>query len=165
MQVGYQSSVREALKNIYRTRGFRGCYAGFWSFVWRETPFSAIQMPVYELLKRWCLGKNRTAHDLTFGENAKNGAISGIVGSLALLLAGFMTNPVDVIKTRMMTNRDEHGKSMSNTFKSLWNEAGVLGMLKGAQIRVLYISFASVLFFCSYEPIKRELSKSLNKPE
>lgn len=82
MQVGHESGVRKSLRQIYSTRGFKGYYAGFWSFVWRETPFSAIQMPVYELLKSYCLGKTRCAADLTFVENGKNGAISGMVGKI-----------------------------------------------------------------------------------
>ena len=81
MQVGHKGNIRESLRLIYSTRGVRGYYVGFWSFVWRETPFSAIQMPVYEMLKSYCLGKSRCAADLTFSENAQNGAISGMVGN------------------------------------------------------------------------------------
>jgi hypothetical protein len=63
----------------------QGFYAGFWSFVLRETPFSAIQMPVYEIMKRYTLrtGK-KTESEITALESSRNGAISGIVGTFKL---------------------------------------------------------------------------------
>lgn len=86
IQVGLDGRVSDALKHIYSSRGFfgtfdsTGYYAGFWSFVWREVPFSAIQMPFYELLRSWSLGRTRKEYELTFSENAKNGAVSGVIG-------------------------------------------------------------------------------------
>ena len=76
-----------------------------------------------------------------------------------------MTNPIDVVKTRLMTDRSDNRMTMKNTFKSTWHNEGVAGMMKGVQVRVIYISFASILFFSSYEPIKAELSKALHKVE
>lgn len=61
-----------------------GYYAGFWSFVWREVPFSAIQMPFYELLRGWSLRKRKSESELTFLDNARNGALSGIIGKTNL---------------------------------------------------------------------------------
>ena len=52
MQIGQYSSVANALSEIYQTKGIRrGLYAGFGSFIMRDIPFSAIQFPLYELLK------------------------------------------------------------------------------------------------------------------
>ena len=63
----------------------RGFYAGFWSFVLRETPYAAIQMPVYELMKRYTLRVGRkTESEMTWLESSRNGAISGIVGTSKL---------------------------------------------------------------------------------
>lgn len=37
-------------------------------------------MPFYELLRRLSLRKRKSEADLTFTDNARNGALSGIIG-------------------------------------------------------------------------------------
>jgi len=52
MQIGAFQTSKQAIQHIYATKGIRnGFYAGFGSFVLRDIPFSAIQFPLYELLK------------------------------------------------------------------------------------------------------------------
>ena len=52
MQLGAYKKTSEAIMDIWQTKGIRqGFYAGFGSFVLRDIPFSAIQFPLYELLK------------------------------------------------------------------------------------------------------------------
>lgn len=135
-----------------------GYYAGFWSFVWREVPFSAIQMPVYELLRSWSLGSRRKDHELSFLQNARNGAISGVAGK-SCLRGAFFTNPIDVIKTQMMTSREAHSASMVKTGLQIWNVEGLEGFMKGVFLRMSHIAFGSILFFCSYEFVKARLRK------
>ena len=87
MQVGLDSRVRATFAHILATKGARGTlrspgfYAGFASFVLREVPFSAIQMPAYELLKRWTLRRRGREQGPTFADSAANGALSGALGS------------------------------------------------------------------------------------
>lgn len=87
MQVGLDGHMVDALKHIYSSRGFAGSrsllgyYAGFWSFVWREVPFSAIMMPFYELLRSLSLRKRKVESELTFFDNATNAAFAGIIGN------------------------------------------------------------------------------------
>ena len=52
MQIGAYATTQAAVVDIWRSKGLaRGFYAGFGSFVLRDIPFSAIQFPLYELLK------------------------------------------------------------------------------------------------------------------
>ena len=57
MQIGAFTTTGQAIRHIYSEKGVqRGFYAGFTSFVLRDIPFSAIQFPLYELLKMISLG-------------------------------------------------------------------------------------------------------------
>ena len=75
-----------------------GLYAGALPLVMREVPFSQIQYPVYELLKLMSINllafRSGVSTALVFVPayiNLINGAISGAI-------AGFTTNPFDVLK-------------------------------------------------------------------
>ena len=104
MQIGAFTTTSQAIKAIYVEQGIkRGFYAGFGSFVLRDIPFSAIQFPLYELLKMksikyYAKQRNERAEDVKIPM-----FVNSINGSLAGSTAGFLTTPFDVIKTRKMT--------------------------------------------------------------
>lgn len=111
-------------------------------------------MATYEIMKVYTLQNERPEHEMTFFENARNGAVAGGVASLA-------TNPIDVIKTRMMVNREACSATMYRTTLDLLSDEGLAGFFKGCHIRVASVSFASVLFFSIYEPSKIIISSNL----
>ena len=149
MQVSQESKLFQTFAQIYKTRGFIGYYAGFQSYVIREAPFSAIQMPVYELLRRYTLSGGKSYENLSLFENARNGALSGI-------LASYLTNPLDVIKTRLMIDTQEIPKSMLKTGSDIFRQQGIAGFFKGSIVRMIYMASASIMFFCLFEPLKRD---------
>lgn len=149
MQVGLSGKIRDTFKYIYQHRGLRGFYVGFWSFVLREAPFSAIQMPTYEFGKRWL--RQKTKRELRFYENAMNGAFSGTVAALA-------TNPLDMIKTKLMTGRAKEFETLWGVTRKIYREHGIGGYFKGCGFRVSHIGASSYVFFCLYEKIKSKLA-------
>jgi solute carrier family 25 S-adenosylmethionine transporter 26 len=111
MQAGLHASTRDAVRTILRVEGWRGFFAGYGSTVAREIPFDAIEFALYEKLKAtWKEHKQMRAApaadgsapapvDLVFGENAACGSVAGGV-------AAAVTTPLDVVKTRLMTQID-----------------------------------------------------------
>ena len=82
------------MSHILTKEGVRGMYAGYSSFLLRDLPFDAIQFCVYEQAKSvWQLAVGR---ELTTPE-------IGTIGALAGAFTGFITTPLDVLKTRLMT--------------------------------------------------------------
>lgn len=68
-----------------------------------------------------------------------------------------MTNPIDVIKTKMMVDRSEHGLGMWGTTKQVYRQDRLAGFFQGCQVRAVQISVGSIMFFGLYEAVKREL--------
>ena len=81
----------------------RGFYAGFGPFVLRDIPFSAIQFPLYELLKMTSISLLARKSGVSETEYKLPGVVSSINGSIAGATSGLLTTPLDVLKTRRMT--------------------------------------------------------------
>ena len=89
-------------------------YSGFWTTVAREIPFSFIQFPLYEGLKKHWAAAQGTPH-VTPAQGAACGSFAGAV-------AGALTCPLDVVKTRMMLGA-------ASASGDLWRNHGTLRSL------------------------------------
>ena len=135
---------------IVKTQGVSGLYAGLYALVSREIPFDATQMLLYEYLK----GKDYGGQDLPLASHMKNGAIAGGV-------AAFVTTPVDVVKTRIMT---DGGRGVYTSFfptlASVAREAGVRSLWAGWHVRVAFTTIGGVMFFGAFECVHKLLISS-----
>jgi hypothetical protein len=84
-----------ALRSIIRHEGFGALFYGFKATIYRDVPYSALQFAFYEeeqkLAKAWV-----GSHNLGLGLEIFTGASAGC-------LAGVITCPLDVVKTRIQT--------------------------------------------------------------
>eukprot|EP01138_Halocafeteria_seosinensis_P016480 gb/GECG01016811.1/.p1 GENE.gb/GECG01016811.1/~~gb/GECG01016811.1/.p1 ORF type:complete len:308 (+),score=23.77 gb/GECG01016811.1/:1-924(+) len=153
MQAGHHQSTAAAVRDIIKTDGFRGLFAGYWSTVLREIPFDAVEFALYEFLKRRLI-QYRRKDDLVLWENC-------ILGSTAGAIAAGLTTPLDVIKTRLMTQTkyaQEHRYSgIRHALRRIVTEEGVRTLFSGAEQRILWIGLGGTIFFGTYEEAKRRL--------
>lgn len=70
---------------------------------------------------------------------------SAISGSVAAVIAGFVSCPLDVIKTRLMT-QDMKSTSMRSILK-IYEESGFKGYFKGVAFRCGILSFGGIVYF------------------
>ena len=91
VQVGEKVTVKNALSEVINKEGINGFYKGFSALCIRELPFDTMQMLIFQTLS--------FMNFFEFGtfSNFFNGGIAGGI-------TAFVTAPIDVIKTRMMTN-------------------------------------------------------------
>ncbi len=141
-----------------------GFYAGIDSLILREIPFSCIQFPVYEYFKKRAREHNNGG-ELTSFQNAQNGAMAGSICRwfkiLLIILAGLLTTPIDVAKTRLMTQRDNYYKNLPDALSKIIKEEGVMKLFSAAHIRIFNLAFGGVVFFSSYEFFKGQLLSKL----
>ena len=112
-----------------------------------------IQFPLYEKLKRkWQSGAPVTAMQ------------ASVCGSIAGCLAGAVTTPLDVTKTRLMLGKDQHGVTytgMVNTMGRIYGDEGVTALFSGLVPRVAWISLGGAIFLGCYEEAKMQLINQL----
>uniref|UniRef100_A0A4W3HX10 Mitochondrial S-adenosylmethionine carrier protein n=1 Tax=Callorhinchus milii TaxID=7868 RepID=A0A4W3HX10_CALMI len=104
------SSYKIFLETV-KQEGFFGLYRGYGSTVLREIPFSLIQLPLWESLK--VLWSRKQNHVVNSWQSAVCGAFAGGV-------AGAITTPLDVAKTRIMLARANILLSFSCLDENTW---------------------------------------------
>ncbi|KAL1303735.1 hypothetical protein AAFC00_007080 [Neodothiora populina] len=127
---------------------FRELYRGWSITIMREVPFTVIQFPLWEGLKRWAAAREGRAQ-ATAVESAVLGAFSGAVAAAA-------TTPLDVLKTRMMLARER--QSVAGLVGKVWREEGAGAFLKGVGPRTMWISIGGAVFLGSYQWASNTLS-------
>lgn len=75
--------------------------------------------------------------------------------SLFSCIAGFLTTPLDVAKTKLMTQRDGYYKNIGDTLVKIWTEEGPLKLYSASHIRAFNLSIGGIIFFGSYEYFKK----------
>jgi len=136
-------SSRKICQRIWWGEGGRGFYRGYLTTLSREIPFSLIQMPMWELLKKqWAsvAGRNLRAE-----ESALCGAGGGVVASV-------ITTPLDVVKTRIMLGEDRMGAKQ--VLRTIYLEEGMGGLFAGVFPRTVWIALGGAIFFGVYEEVK-----------
>lgn len=72
-------------------------------------------------------------------------------GGISSTIAGFVTTPIDVIKTRMMVNTIKEYEIMTMGWLTrIIKEEGVKSLFKGCVVRVIYLGLGGVLYFGTY---------------
>lgn len=136
------------LRKTLKTEGISGLYRGYRSTLIREIPFSSIQFPLWEGLKR--ARAKATGHPATPLESA-------ICGCLAGGFAAAVTTPLDVAKTRIMLAHRLHthaeGKVLE-ILKDIWTQRGIKGLYAGLIPRCFWIGVGGFLFLGAYEKVQ-----------
>lgn len=142
-------SVLRAILGLRATHGFARMWAelyrGWGITVMREVPFTVIQFPLWEGMKKWSLSRQAPsirAKDVPAAQSAVFGSISGAI-------AAGLTTPLDVLKTRMMlaTGRESAVAITSR----IWREEGWRVFFSGVGPRTMWISIGGAVFLGSYQ--------------
>ncbi|KAF2789961.1 mitochondrial carrier [Melanomma pulvis-pyrius CBS 109.77] len=156
-QARQHESSREALKFILDQRGSRGylhvwkeLYRGWSITIMREVPFTVIQFPLWEALKRWRVA-SRSSSSLASktGSTQVSGLEGGLLGSVAGAVAAGITTPLDVLKTRMMLAKEK--QPMLTMLSAVLRESGPRAFFAGIGPRVGWISVGGAIFLGSYQ--------------
>lgn len=159
MQGGMHDNIVSAFTSIWKSTGWKGFYRGYEGQIMRDVPFRAIQLPTYEIVKKYYSNHFATSSDgivrpLKPVENMLVGAIAGS-------LSAAITTPLDVIKTRLMTDKSVSAISIGavlKTAKLLAQTEGISGLFSGLGPRVVYVGPSCGLFFVVYEATKLHLA-------
>ncbi|KAG0057625.1 hypothetical protein BGZ83_006998 [Gryganskiella cystojenkinii] len=157
MQTKQFVTTSSAVKSVIHNEGVLGFYRGYLSTVAREIPFSCIQFPLYEYMKKtWAHSTQRSAVDPWQ---------AAICASIAGGIAAGITTPLDVVKTRVMLSQrnavsaggapnSAYYSGIIPTFKRILAEEGPRALFSGIGPRVMWISIGGSIFLGVYEKAK-----------
>ncbi|EMG48462.1 hypothetical protein G210_0968 [Candida maltosa Xu316] len=165
-----------AITTIYKTEGGRTFFFGYKETLFRDLPFSALQLSFYETFRRWAIYYNRGSNDLPISLELLTGAAAGG-------LAGTLTTPLDVIKTRIQTamNTADLGSSISakqtitnplvkllnknatlRALVSIYKHEGILGAFSGVGPRFIWTGIQSSIMLLLYQMALKQLDSFSN---
>lgn len=134
------------MKAIQSKRGLRGFYAGYGTLLIRELPTSALELVMLEgMLRRFegLLSRHRVSREV---QTKVRVAGVGILGGVAYGLAGLITTPIDVVKSRIMVNALTPMKFLTCLTNTIRNE-GVMALTKGGLMRVILGTPGGILYY------------------
>ena len=181
---GYRNGWH-ALRHIVATDGVRGLYRGFGASVMTLVPGSALWWGFYGTYQRliWSvvpadLGGGGGVGESSGGEigggdgggagtsgthgaTPSDGTLIGVQiasGVCAGASSGFLTTPLDIVKTRLQVLSGQPGgdaHTFSSTARELYREHGAAGFLRGVRPRMTSVSIWGTTMVTTYEFLKR----------
>jgi solute carrier family 25 protein 44 len=173
--IGYRNGAH-ALKETLRKEGVRGLYRGFGASVMTLVPSSALWWGAYGTYQRaiWAAVPSRMGGEYaTSGESEKSEkshpprrvpAESTVIGVQILsgvcagMTSGFLTTPLDIVKTRLQVLSGQPGgeaHTFGGTARALYAEHGASGFLRGVRPRMTSVSIWGTTMVTAYEFLKR----------
>lgn len=144
---GY-NSVLNALRQIYRTEGVKGMTCGLIPTLFRDAPFSGLYLMFYTQTKQL------VSEDLL--NSPYRSPIHFTCGLTAGILASVVTQPADVLKTKMQL--------YPNKFNGVWSVAvyvhgkyGLRGYFKGIVPRMLRRTLMTAMAWTVYERVTKNI--------
>jgi solute carrier family 25 S-adenosylmethionine transporter 26 len=147
-QASQHPSSLAALTHILNQRHTRGLahvwkelYRGWSITIIREVPFTIIQFPLWEAMKRYRCSQT--------GRQEVTGLEGGMLGSVAGAVAAGLTTPLDVLKTRMMLAKEK--QPMFTMLSTILKDSGPRAFFAGIGPRIGWISVGGAIFLGSYQ--------------
>lgn len=136
------SGVGSALQHIYKTEGFRGMTCGLVPTLFRDAPFSGLYLMFYTQAKGFIL-KDSVKH-------GNSSPIYFTCGVIAGILASFVTQPADVLKTKLQLYPKKFNGMWSVTVY-IYDRYGIAGYFKGMVPRMLRRTLMASMAWTIYE--------------
>lgn len=128
----------------YQAKGVRSLFLGYGATLLRDVPFSSIYFGIYKYLQP------RLSIENTIWNNCA-------AASTAAMIAGTLTLPFDVIKTRqqvLLGTTLTGSYSIKDIYSLIIKENGYRGLYAGYSPRLMKVTPACAIMMCSYEATK-----------
>lgn len=155
LQAGVYPGFGAGLRNMARHEGIAGMYTGYRATLLRDVPYTMLEFGLYAQLKRALRFATRRER-LT---PAQELAMGGVAGGMT----GLLTSPLDLAKTRLMTQAGagtgaaRQYAGVADVLVKVAREEGISGLFKGCSARVVWLVPFTAVYFGVHEAAKRTL--------
>ncbi|KAG0464570.1 hypothetical protein HPP92_018734 [Vanilla planifolia] len=147
MQAGAAGRSWEVLRSILEKDGILGLYTGYSATLLRNLPAGILSYSSFEYLKGFLLSRT--------GKGYLEPVHSVCCGALAGAISASLTTPLDVVKTRLMTQASEEAKTkIFQTVRQILAEEGWQGLARGIGPRVLHSACFAAIGYFAFETAK-----------
>lgn len=144
------NSISEALKLIYKQEGIRGLSRGLVPTLLRDAPYSGLYLMFYTQLKKTAVSHLTINTEKRIDKSSVT--INFSCGILAGLMASMVTQPADVIKTKMQLYPNEFNGIYHATL-FIYKKYGIFGYFKGVVPRMLRRTLMTAMAWTVYEQV------------
>jgi solute carrier family 25 folate transporter 32 len=121
----------------------------------------AVQFPAYESLKKYFRDQRREKQEHQYGQHSPQQYQETVpelllASGLAKSGASLLSYPHEVLRSRMMDNRNTIPPTLIGTAKHILQQEGVLGLYNGLSVTLLRVIPNCCVTFLSYELILRQ---------
>ncbi|EME28022.1 mitochondrial carrier (BOU / S-adenosylmethionine carrier) [Galdieria sulphuraria] len=145
------TSFFSVVSRVYTERGIGAFFAGYTTTLVMEVPYTAVHFATYEGVKHFLLHYRQVPeHQFSISSHLIAGAMAGTVAS-------GLTNPLDVVKTRLQTQGEVTSSSYKNMLHAMtiiFKEEGFRGFLRGVVARMLFHAPSASICFTAYSGCK-----------
>ncbi|KAJ2849544.1 hypothetical protein IWW36_002550 [Coemansia brasiliensis] len=164
LKVQFESSlykyagVAGAIRDIWRRNGVRGFFVGAVPTAIRDAPYAGLYLLLYEAIKNQerAMAQRR---NMLLPETT----VTMVAGVAAGLAASYITQPFDMVKTRMQLRPHEY-MSVVQSFRKIYMEETFRGFFRGISLRVLRKGVQASLVFTLYEWVLRSNTRNSETP-
>lgn len=175
---GYNyNGLFDAIRTISRKEGLSTFVFGYKETLFRDLPFSALQFAFYEKFRQFAIIYN--------GSDDLSVPLELLTGSSAGGLAGILTTPLDVIKTRIQTTTSANAFttfasqnapskrnflsfisrfSILNALSSIYKAEGIFGLFSGVGPRFIWTGIQSSIMLFLYQFSLKKLDALVPNP-
>ncbi|KAI8870251.1 mitochondrial carrier [Ramicandelaber brevisporus] len=152
----YSAGIWSATRQLVSKEGVRGLFAGAVPTAIRDAPYAGVYVLCYEkcklLLRSLPAAKGDSLLSSTVTQNMTAGILAGG-------LATVLTQPFDMLKTRMQLQPAQYGSGSSNgvfrAFVKIWRDDGFMGFFRGSSLRIMRKGLSAAISWTMYEELVR----------
>jgi hypothetical protein len=152
-----QTQVYANLGDALRDMSVRTLFptGGIASQMLRDIPYAVVTLLTYEHLRSVWKPRAQERFGAKNNYNVPTQYWDMLVGGISGGIGSFVTNPMDVIKTRLQTSALEvYDGSIRTCVAQTWQEGGPSAFLRGSLPRLLHKIPANAFFFLFYEAFR-----------
>ena len=160
------SNIADATRNIWCREGMQGFFRGYGATALRDAPYAGLYVVFYEQCKRRLSTGYSTYHQGKATQGPSSDAmrmsitINLAASALAAGIATTLTNPFDVLKTRVQLMPKRH-VGMLETVRYVIREDGPRSLLDGLGLRIGRKAVSAAMTWTAYEEIVKYFARRL----
>ncbi|EEQ98160.1 conserved hypothetical protein [Perkinsus marinus ATCC 50983] len=153
MQTGRYENLRVALRSTIKSPlGFINGRVFVAQTILHDIPFGIIQWTAFETITHRV--ETKRSNDGSTGPWVHLAA-----GTLSGSIAAVLTNPMDVVKTRVVTTPMSEGTpAISSVIRSIHAEGGARGFLRGSLLRLLHVAPSNGVYLALFSFLNSTLA-------